>query len=86
MGVFRRKIHLIARARGVPESALKMGHLSDKTEENRLERASLPGESRLSWPPCPLISAAAGRSAQHQSAGRSTPGGLIAPVGEGCPP
>lgn len=86
LGVFRRKIHLIARARGVPESALKMGRLSDKTEEKQAGAGEFARVWCLLWPPCPLISAAVGRSAQYQSAGRSIPGGLIAPVGEGCPP
>lgn len=60
MGVFCRKIHLIARTRGVPESALKMGYLSDKKEEKQVGAGESARDLCLSWPPCSLISVAVG--------------------------
>ena len=65
LGVFRRKIHLIARARGVPESALKMGRLSGKTGEKQAGAgepargiapvvAALPSDLRRCGPVCPV--------------------------------
>ena len=83
MGVFCRKIHLIARTRGVPESALKMGYLSDKKEEKQAGAGESVRYLPLLRPVCPLISVAVGLSARYQSASRSTPGGLIAPAGKG---
>ena len=69
----------------MPESALKMGHLSDKTEEKQAGAGESARAWCLLWPPCPLISAAVGLPVLYQSAGRSAPGGLIAPAGGGSP-